>query len=205
MFAAWAAEQVDDEQRSTRDRAEGPVDIPVALVAPPSLLEGWLQEIDRRLDPSLFPRVLWGQTAAAGHFPRPAVALSDFLVNARGAGTVLEHARVDLDALRRARPSLLLIGYDTLRRLQFAVGQLRFGVLLADETQAIKEPSSLRSRALRAMNYDFGLALTGTPIENTWRDLWTLCDFSVPGRLGTQQLETFASWGGSWPLGWSRC
>jgi SNF2 family DNA or RNA helicase len=38
---------------------------------------------------------------------------------------------------------------------------------------------------LRAMNQEFALVLTGTPIENAWRDLWTLCDIAVPGMLGT--------------------
>ena len=61
---------------------------------------------------------------------------------------------------------------------------MRVGLVIADEAQQVKNPSSLRSHALRAMNYDFALALTGTPIENSWCDLWTLCDFATPGLLG---------------------
>jgi SNF2 family DNA or RNA helicase len=79
---------------------------------------------------------------------------------------------------------LLLIGYDTVRSMQFAVAEIPFGLVIADEAQAIKNPASLRSKALRAMTYDFAVALTGTPIENTWTDLWTICDFATPGRLG---------------------
>ncbi|MEQ1502358.1 MAG: DEAD/DEAH box helicase, partial [Myxococcota bacterium] len=186
VFGTWAARQIAGEGRSAHDRSEGAVDVPLAIVAPPSLLQGWLEEIERRLDPSLLLRVLWGQ-AELPRSPggRSILPLARFVSGGSGRGVVLESARVDLATLRAHRPDVLLIGYDTLRRLQFAVGQIRFGVLIADEAQEIKEPSSLKSRALRAMKYDFGLALTGTPIENTWRDLWTMCDFAVPARLGT--------------------
>lgn len=186
VFAAWAAGQLSDEARSDRNRREGPIDVPVAIVAPPSLLEGWVREMERRLAPTELRSLVWGQSEPLGGAGgRTVVPLARFLVSAGGRGTVLEHARVDLDALRKAAPDVLLIAYDTLRRLQFAVGQIRFGVLIADEAHEAKDPSSLRSRALRAMRYDFGLALTGTPIENGWRDLWTVADFAAPGRLGT--------------------
>jgi hypothetical protein len=105
----------------------------------------------------------------------------------RGAGgsVVLEHARLDLEAWDAARPDALFIGYDSLRTLQHALGALDVGLLVADEAQAVKNPGSLRAHALRAMHYDFALALTGTPIENAWMDLWAICDVALPGRLGT--------------------
>jgi hypothetical protein len=184
VFGAWVA-----AQRGAGDRAP---DIPVGIIAPPSLLEGWLGEMEQRLTPEALPRVLWGQSQGlASRVSRSVMNMDRFVKGTGGAAVVLEHARVDLEALREARPDVLLMGYDTLRRLQFAIGQIRFGVLIADEAQEVKEPHTLRSRALRAMSYDFGLALTGTPIENSWRDLWTICDFAVPGRLGT--LKDFAS------------
>ena len=39
--------------------------------------------------------------------------------------------------------------------------------------------------AVKAMQYDFGIALTGTPVENTWNDLWSIMDFVAPGKLGS--------------------
>jgi len=40
------------------------------------------------------------------------------------------------------------------------------------------------------MKYDFGLSLTGTPVENSWVDLWSIMDFVQPGHLGS--LKEFA-------------
>lgn len=127
VFAAWAADQLRDGRRSDRDSQDGPVDIPVCIVAPPSLLEGWLAEIGRRFGPETFPRVLWGQSQRPSMSPRGLEPLSRFLHGGRGRDIVLEDVRVDSDALRAYRPDVLLIGYDTLRRLQFAVGQIRSG------------------------------------------------------------------------------
>jgi len=188
-FGAWVAQQ-------HLDRRE--VQIPLGIVAPPSLLAGWLQELEKRLPPGHLPTILWGaSTLPAFATERTLIPLAEVLVNAKGKGVTLEHARVDGEALLRLRPSVLMVSYDQLRRLQFAIGQIRFGALVADEVQLAKNPNALRSRALRAMDADFGLALTGTPIENTWRDLWTICDFAIPGRLGTLQefREAFPSSG----------
>lgn len=159
-------------------------DVPVAIVAPPSLLEGWLAELEQRLPPDQLSRVLWGQRELPrGGTARRLIPLRDYL-HGGGGGVVIEQASLDLDGLRAQRPELLLIGYDTLRIWQFALGRLRVGLMIADEAHEVKDPNTLRSRALRAMSYDFGLALTGTPIENAWRDLWTICDYAVPGLLG---------------------
>jgi hypothetical protein len=185
-FGAWAARQVRSGQRSDRDARRGDVDIPLAIVAPPALLEGWLRELERRFPNAELPLVLWGPNDQLSWIPdRLVLRLQDFVLDGRGAAVTLEHARIHREKLAQVSPDVLLISYDQLRRLQFAIGQLRFGVLVADEVHQAKDPNSLRSRALRAMNVDFALALTGTPIENSWRDLWTLCDFAVPGRLGT--------------------
>jgi superfamily II DNA or RNA helicase len=185
-FGAWAARQVRSGQRSDRDSRRGAIDIPLAIVGPPALLEGWLRELERRFPSPELPVILWGPNDKLSWTPnRLVLRLQDYVLDGRGTAVTLEHARIDREKLSLASPDVLLISYDQLRRLQFAIGQLRFAVLVADEVHQSKDPNSLRSRALRAMNVDFALALTGTPIENSWRDLWTLCDFSVPGRLGT--------------------
>ena len=183
VFAAWVHQQL---QAGGGARSGEAVSLPIMVVAPPSLLESWLTELGRRLPPQMFPHILWG----AGGLPskrhkRKVLLLKRFRLDRNdGTSVVVEHARLDMDALRVFAPDILFIGYDTLRSLQFAVGELRVGIVIADEAQQVKNPGSLRSHALRAMNYDFALALTGTPIENSWTDLWTLCDFAVPGLLG---------------------
>ena len=63
--------------------------------------------------------------------------------------------------------------------------------MILDEAQKIKNPATRTSVAARAMNCDFGLALTGTPVENSWTDLWTIMDFVEPGKL--ESLKDFNS------------
>jgi SNF2 family DNA or RNA helicase len=191
VFASWVREQLR-AGRSPSDRRKGEVDVPVCVVGPPSLLEGWLKELGARLGDASLPKVLWGGSEPPSSSPRPITQLKRLIRDGSGRGTTLEAARIDLEALRADAPDILFIPYDTLRRLQFAVGTLRFGLIIADEAQEAKDPSSLRSLALRAMNADFRLALTGTPVENRWLDLWTIADFAVPGHLGAQKDFTRA-------------
>ncbi|MBK7760549.1 MAG: hypothetical protein IPI35_29905 [Deltaproteobacteria bacterium] len=174
-FAAWARRHMPD------------VDVPIVVVAPPSLLGPWLQEMTDKLDDDLLPRIIWGpRDPPPQGVPRQVQRLEDFLIGeTRSTSPVLANVSIDLPRLRAAKPDVLFVGYDALRRYQFALGKLHFGCVIADEAQEAKDPNSLRSRALRAMNYEFALVLTGTPIENAWRDLWTLCDVAVPGMLGT--------------------
>jgi non-specific serine/threonine protein kinase len=57
--------------------------------------------------------------------------------------------------------------------------------VILDEAQAIKNPGAQQTRALKALNADWRLALTGTPVENRTGDLWSIFDFLNPGLLGS--------------------
>jgi hypothetical protein len=67
------------------------------------------------------------------------------------------------------------------------LAQYRFRSLILDEAQNAKNPSSQIARVVRALRADHRLALTGTPVENSLRDLWAICAFIEPGLLGTEQ------------------
>ena len=56
-----------------------------------------------------------------------------------------------------------------------------------DEAQAIKNPDSNRAKAATRLRADFRLAMTGTPIENSLVELWSLFRFLNPGLLGSQK------------------
>lgn len=64
------------------------------------------------------------------------------------------------------------------------LSQLQFDYAILDEAQAIKNPNSQVSKAVRLLVSRFRLAMTGTPIENHLGDLWSLFDFLNPGMLG---------------------
>ncbi len=62
----------------------------------------------------------------------------------------------------------------------------RFRTLILDEAQNAKNPASQIARVVRGLQAEHRLALTGTPIENSLRDLWAIFAFAEPGLLGTE-------------------
>jgi SNF2 family DNA or RNA helicase len=57
--------------------------------------------------------------------------------------------------------------------------------VILDEAQAIKNPGAQQTKAVKAMQSSWRLALTGTPVENRLGDLWSIFDFLNPGLLGS--------------------
>jgi superfamily II DNA or RNA helicase len=66
------------------------------------------------------------------------------------------------------------------------LSQFKFRTLILDEAQNAKNPSSQIARVVRALHAEHRLALTGTPVENSLRDLWAIFAFVEPGLLGTE-------------------
>lgn len=59
-----------------------------------------------------------------------------------------------------------------------------FDACFIDEAQFIKNPTSLGAKAVKAVQAKHRFALTGTPIENTLSELWSIFDFVMPGFFG---------------------
>ena len=58
-------------------------------------------------------------------------------------------------------------------------------IVVLDEAQAIKNPETKRAISVKKPPDGMsGIAVTGTPIENRLRDLWSIMDFVLPGYLG---------------------
>ena len=85
--------------------------------------------------------------------------------------------------------------YALLRRDQALFEAERWDLLVVDEAQNIKTPLAQQTRACKALSARARVALTGTPVENHLRDLWSLFDFAEPGLLGGEArfARTFAS------------
>jgi len=62
--------------------------------------------------------------------------------------------------------------------------------LILDEAQAIKNPGTKQTKAIKAIPAKMRIAMTGTPIENRLSDLWSLFDFLNQGLLGTTKEFT---------------
>ncbi|HHV95750.1 MAG TPA: DEAD/DEAH box helicase family protein [Clostridiaceae bacterium] len=64
--------------------------------------------------------------------------------------------------------------------------KIRFEYCIIDEAQYIKNPATRTARCVKAIKSKYRLALTGTPIENSIFDLWSVFDFVMPGFLGNE-------------------
>ena len=79
---------------------------------------------------------------------------------------------------------VVLTTYGTLRRDVDALAGRRWSVVALDEAQQIKNPQTAGAKAVRRLDRDLTIALTGTPLENRLEELWALLDVTNAGLLG---------------------
>ncbi|MEW2125828.1 DEAD/DEAH box helicase [Streptomyces sp. NPDC007259] len=88
-----------------------------------------------------------------------------------------------------AEDGFVLTTYGTMRLDAPRLTAARWGMVVADEAQHVKNPYSATARALRTIGAGARVALTGTPVENNLSELWAILDWTTPGLLG--RLGTF--------------
>jgi superfamily II DNA or RNA helicase len=93
-------------------------------------------------------------------------------------------------SLDGADAGFVLTTYGTMRLDADRLGTHRWGLLVADEAQHVKNHRSGTARALRRIGAAAGtatarVALTGTPVENNLSELWAILDWTTPGLLGS--------------------
>ncbi|WP_406491485.1 DEAD/DEAH box helicase [Streptomyces sp. NBC_01604] len=96
-------------------------------------------------------------------------------------------SRRNLDDL--ADGEFVLTTYGTMRLDARRLGEVPWGMVVADEAQHVKNPYSATARELRSIGARARVALTGTPVENNLSELWAILDWTTPGLLG--RLGTF--------------
>lgn len=84
------------------------------------------------------------------------------------------------------KPDIILTSYDTTVRDQVLFQMVQWNLIILDEAQAIKNPDSQRSKSVTSLNRRASVAVTGTPVENSLLDLWSLFNFILPGYLGSK-------------------
>ncbi len=82
--------------------------------------------------------------------------------------------------------NLFITTYGMATRIE-ELKEHNWDLIIIDEAQAIKNPSTKQTKAIKAINGSFKIAMTGTPIENRLSDLWSLFDFLNKGLLGTSK------------------
>lgn len=143
----------------------------VLVVAPVSLLANWESEFIHFVKEGVFEEIV----------PLYGNSFRDFK---RG-----DDLRLDFSPVAKNR--IVLTSYETLRNYDISFGCIDWSFMVLDEAQKIKNPAALITNAVKSMKYDFAIAITGTPVENAWVDLWSIMDFVEPGRL--RDLKNFCN------------
>ncbi len=143
-----------------RHRKEKGTDL---LVVPASLVDNWRLEIER------FAPQLKVLIAHASRMP----------------STELNQ----LPTKRAEAHDVVITTYGTVMRVPW-MKEMAWRNLILDEAQAIKNPGAKQTRAIKALQSRWRLALTGTPVENRLGDLWSIFDFLNPGLLGSAKEFT---------------
>ncbi len=144
-------------------KREGPGDRPSILVVPASLLGNWSAEMDR-FAPGLTKRIV-----------HPSAMSNAAMQGMNG------------NDLRGT--DLVITTYGSLLRLPW-MADVEWDLAIIDEAQAIKNPGTKQTKAVKKLKARSRIALTGTPVENRLSDLWSIFDFTVPGLLGSAQSFT---------------
>lgn len=125
---------------------------PFLVVAPTSVVPGWVRE-------------------AAQH--TPGLVVRSVNAGRRRRGETLAELARDAD--------VLVTSYTLLRLEAEDYVALEWGGLVLDEAQQVKNHQGKTYQAVRRVDADFRLALTGTPFENRLMELWSLLSIVAPG------------------------
>ncbi len=85
---------------------------------------------------------------------------------------------------------IVLTTYALLPRDAEVLGQHTFHALILDEGQFLKNPAGRQREVAAALKATHRIVLTGTPVENNLRELWSLFDLALPGLLGSHDRFT---------------
>ena len=156
---AWALSlRSDGVSPSNAERGSTAGTPSLLVVAPLTLLSNWKHEF-AKFAPSLKVYVHQGEKRHLASGFRKAVHAADVTITS----------------------------YNLLVRDYTDFSEIEWGALVLDEAQAIKNPDTQAARAIRALTPPKRIALTGTPVENSVADLWSLEEFLNPGFLGSRK------------------
>ncbi|MFL6539799.1 MAG: SNF2-related protein, partial [Chthoniobacterales bacterium] len=85
-----------------------------------------------------------------------------------------------------ASSNIVLTSYALLQRDAEKYRAIQFSTVVLDEAQHIKNPDTQNAQSAFALPAQHRFVLTGTPIENSVRDLWSIMNFALPGYLGSR-------------------
>ena len=86
-----------------------------------------------------------------------------------------------------ASADIIITSYGLVDRDTEYYQKMKLGALLLDEASAIRNPDTIAAKAVRRLNAKMKIAITGTPVENSVRDLWSIFQFIMPAYLGSRE------------------
>ena len=173
------------EWHHARYRSQESQHKPYLIVAPIALLENWAAEYPKFFDNGELNFItLYGKElqnykidlSEVNKIQIPAIEGVERLKELRK-----KRGALNINRLKKA--DVVLTTYETVRDFQLDLGLIPWASVVIDEAQRIKTPGTLVTNALKALNTDFRIAMTGTPVENSLMDLWCITDFVAPGLL----------------------
>ena len=127
------------------------------IVCPTSLIFNWMQEINK-FAPTLKVSCLYGDKEKRAN--------------------IIEN----IDS-----SDVIITSYSILKRDIDLLSKVKFNLCIMDEAQAIKNSTSMTWSAGKKINAKCRFALTGTPIENSLMELWSIFDFIMSGFLSNEK------------------
>ena len=88
------------------------------------------------------------------------------------------------DVLKKQQ--IVITSYSMIINDLYLFNKISWGLTILDEASLIKNPDAERRTALKALPSGVRIAMTGTPVENSLTDLWSLADYVQPGYLGSK-------------------
>lgn len=128
-------------------------DKPSIVICPTSLIYNWKDEMEK-FAPALKVLILYGNKRKREEL----------------IGDLLEY-------------DVIITSYPIIRRDIEDLREVDFNLCIIDEAQSIKNYFSQNAQAVKELRADCRFALTGTPIENSLMELWSIFDFVMPGFL----------------------
>ncbi|KAB1260950.1 Chromodomain-helicase-DNA-binding protein 1-like [Camelus dromedarius] len=107
------------------------------------------------------------------------------------AGDKEERARLQQDLKQESRFHVLLTTYEICLKDASFLKSFAWSLLVVDEAHRLKNQSSLLHRTLSEFSAVFSLLLTGTPIQNSLQELYSLLGFAEPELFPREQVEDF--------------
>ena len=101
--------------------------------------------------------------------------------------TIVLHGAKRDEAHQSLRASVIVTSYGVLMKDRALFMKREYSLMVLDEASAIRNPDTDVARCCFRIQADAKLALTGTPLENSMQDLWSIFQYLQPGYLGDRQ------------------